>query len=423
MNHRNFAALAALLAVLGIVAGGALAQATAPAGESLMLMDMETCKHKPTEITVKEGTEEKKIPVGTVESVEGKVGKACQFAFIEAKTPGFFTAWVNPFEKADDYEGISFWVKGDGSGNFGGIELIDGKDYKLRYGIMFPLASKEWVKVTVPWRDVIPELNGKLVDAKTGYAPSNFRNLWVGRWVQWRQYPAITFAIDNVQLEKKIDADKTDYTPKEAGAPRVLAKLKDKKPITVVTMGDSLSDKKHWANQKKLWSEELVKDLKTKYGSEAKLVNPALGGTTLTQNVMLMPKWLKDTPQPDLVTICFGFNDWDSGVRGEQFKEYVRMAVDRVRRETKGSADIILLTTMPALKRWDTMKEMEDAVREVAKEKKTGLGDLATEVRKLGTADETVKLNVWGWDNVHLGAKGHDIVKEVVLKVIEESGK
>ena len=50
------------------------------------------------------------------------------------------------------------------------------------------------------------------------------------------------------------------------------------------------------------------------YGSEVKLINPAIGGTTLSQNVILTPRWLQETPAPDLVTIWFGGNDWDTGV-------------------------------------------------------------------------------------------------------------
>ena len=79
--------------------------------------------------------------------------------------------------------------------------------------------------------------------------------------------------------------------------PRVLAKLKAKQPITVVTMGDSLSDKHHWANREKLWSEILVKRLKETYGSQVTLVNPAIGGTTLSQNVILVPRWLQERPR------------------------------------------------------------------------------------------------------------------------------
>ena len=44
-----------------------------------------------------------------------------------------------------------------------------------------------------------------------------------------------------------------------ARSARVLAKLKAGKPITVVTMGDSLTDKRHWANREVAWV-DLLKD-------------------------------------------------------------------------------------------------------------------------------------------------------------------
>ena len=58
--------------------------------------------------------------------------------------------------------------------------------------------------------------------------------------------------------------------------------------------------------------------------------NPAIGGTQLTQNLVLMPRWLRAVPEPDLVTVWFGFNDWDGGMRGEHFREMLGFAVDRM---------------------------------------------------------------------------------------------
>ena len=134
---------------------------------------------------------------------------------------------------------------------------------------------------------------GPPVDAKQGYAPNRFRNVWVGKWFYWREHPACSFSIERMALEKHIDRDATDYRPKEPGLPRLLAKLKARQPVTIVTMGDSLTDKHHWANRERIWAEELVAQLKKTYGSEVTLVNPAIGGTTLSQNVILMPRWLQ----------------------------------------------------------------------------------------------------------------------------------
>lgn len=414
MKHSGLAA--ALRGLL--VAGAALAAFLPAASAQTVILDMDTVRHKPTEVADKDG---QKVPAGTVELVDGKFGKACLFSFREAAGPGFMTAWVAATPEWDEAAGFSFWVKGDGSTHWGGLELIDGNDYGLRYGYCFPIDSTEWTRVVVPWRDLIPELAGPLVAAKGGFAPSAFRNIWFGKWFYWRERPAHSYAIDQVVLEKTIDPDRADATADRAGAARVLAKLKGRKPVTIVTMGDSLSDKRHWANRQVLWSELLVGKIKEKYGAEATLVNPAIGGTTLTQNLILMPQWLKGTPKPDLVTVWFGFNDWDSGVRGERFKEYLRLAVDRIRRMTGGEADVLLMTTCPAHARWDTPGEMADAVREVAREKKTALADVAAEFHKVAGPDEALGQGYWVSDKTHLGPKGHEVAAAAVLKAIETS--
>ena len=133
---------------------------------------------------------------------------------------------------------------------------IDAEDYALRYAFCFPIDSTEWRKITVPWRDLIPELPaGKPVDAEKGYPPSRFANIWFGKWYYWGDYPACSFAVDQVALEQTIPLEPTPPLPEKPGVARLLANLRAKQPVTIVTMGDSLSDKRHWANREGLWSE------------------------------------------------------------------------------------------------------------------------------------------------------------------------
>lgn len=223
----------------------------------VVVLDMDTVKHHPTAFG-----KEKQL-TGTVDAVPGKVGDACRFRFVENARSGFFTAGVKATPRWDEAAGLSFWVKGDGSSDWGGLELIDRSDFKLRYAYCFPLDSTEWRKVTVPWCDLIPELPaGKPVDPAQGYAPSGFGNLWFGKWFYWGSYPAHSFAVDQISLEESIPVDTQNYAPTIAGTPRLLAKLRAKQPVTIVTMGDSLSDKRHWANRDVLWSGILVDRIK-----------------------------------------------------------------------------------------------------------------------------------------------------------------
>ena len=91
------------------------------------------------------------------------------------------------------------------------------------------------------------------------------------------------------------------------GAPlaRVLAKLKAGQPITVVTMGDSLTDLSHNSNREHNWPTMFQSQLAAKYGSKVTLVDPAMGGTELRQNLVVLPRWVSKSPNPDLVTIPF----------------------------------------------------------------------------------------------------------------------
>ena len=381
-----------------------------------VIFDMDTARHRPTT----SGPE--KRPIGAVEVVPGKFAGACRFCFDEGAKSGFFTAGVRPSDDWDQAAGISFWVRGDGSSHWGGLELIDASDYALRYGYCFPLDSTEWRKITVPWCDLLPELPaGQPVDPQGGYPPSKFGNLWFGKWYYWGEYPAHAFTVDQIALERAIAVDRTDYTPPAGGTPKLWAKLKANKPVTIVTLGDSLSDKRHWANREVLWSELLVEKLGKEFGGEVTLVNPAIGGTQLTQNLVLVPRWLAHTPEPDLVTVWFGYNDWDSGMRGEHFAKMLCFAVDRIRRVTRGRSEILLMTTCPAVPRWETMEELAEAVRTVAAEKHTGLADVAAAFHRAGT-DEASRLALYCRDKVHLGPTGHELTAETVLQAITQAG-
>ena len=77
----------------------------------------------------------------------------------------------------------------------------------------------------MPWRDLIPELPaGKPVDPVNGYPPSHFANFWFGKWFYWHDYPACSYAVDQVALEPTIEMAGYPPLPEQPGVPRLLAK-------------------------------------------------------------------------------------------------------------------------------------------------------------------------------------------------------
>jgi lysophospholipase L1-like esterase len=357
------------------------------------------------------------------ELVDGKVGRAIRLTYDADARGAFFTSNLRGAPEWDQAEGFSFWVKGDGSDSYGGLEFIYDEDYAVRYDFAFPIKNTEWQKITVAWRDLVPVLPGpraKLLDPKGENRPSRLSALWFGKWWYWGDYPAHSYTIDDLRLETTLPHVPDPSPPAGAPLQRVLAKLKAGQPVTLVTMGDSLTDFRHWANRKVAWPNLLRDELQKKYRSVVTVVNPAIGGTQLRQNLILMPRWRDAHPAPDLVTVCFGFNDWDAGMRGDAFREAYEDAVDRIRRATRGRSDVLILTTNPAASRWEAMAELGAACRKAAQQKNAGLADTERAFYEAGKTDrERLFVN----DRTHLSPDGHGIVAATVLGAIERAGR
>jgi acyl-CoA thioesterase-1 len=349
--------------------------------------------------------------------VAGKVGQAVEFSFEKDARSTFLTSNLRGTPEWDKAAGFSFWVKGDGSKSCGGLQFIYDDDYAVRYDVAFPISSTEWTKVTVAWEDLVPVLPGEksIPLGKDGNTPSKLSGLWFGRWWYWGDYPVHSFAIDDIRLEDKIERPAIGASPASPLA-RVRKKLEAGEPVTIVTMGDSLTDTRHWANQEVNWPKLLEQDLETRYKSKVTIVNPAIGGTQLRQGMVLSPRWLQDVPTPDLVTICYGYNDWDAGMRGPQFEATYVEAVRRIRAATSGKTDVLIITSNPAVERWETMTELAAACRAAAKEASAGLAD--TE-RAFHTAGKENRQRLYVDDKVHVSPAGHAIVAEEVVKAIE----
>ncbi|MDB5386354.1 MAG: hypothetical protein JWM11_2000 [Planctomycetaceae bacterium] len=360
---------------------------------------------------------------GRVELVDGQMGKAVQFSFDKDGSGKFATSNIRGTPAWDQAAGFSFWVKGDGSDAWGGLEVIYDDDYAVRYDYMFPIKSKQWTKVVVAWQDLIPVLPGpkaRTLNPSGENRPSKLSGLWFGKWWYWSEYPAHSFVIDEIRLETDIPRDATDYTSSHPPLQRVLEKLKSGRPVTIVTLGDSLTDFRHWANRTVSWPNLLRDELHQKYKSEVTIVNRAIGGTQLTQNLVLMPRWLERSPNPDLVLICFGGNDWDAGMRGPMFLEANLDAIDRVRRATKGKADVLLMSTIPSATRWDVTAELSEACRKATVTAKSGLADTEKAFLDAGKSD---KNRLFVDDRVHLSPAGHKLVVKTILQAIEDASR
>lgn len=360
----------------------------------------------------------------TAQMVEGKFARAVKIGFPDDCRNAFVQTLAGGKPEWDHADGFSFWVKGDGSSHLGGIELIWDGNYSLRYALAFPIDETEWRKITVRWRDLVPETANPAalpIDVKGGNAPSKLGPVWFGKWWYWRDYAAHSYTIDQIQLESEID-DERNWRPVGDPLARVRAKLAKKQPIKIVLMGDSLTDIHHWANRKRNWPSMLAEKIEATYGVKPTIINTAIGGTELRQNLVLMPRWSREHKDADLVIVCFGGNDWSSGMRGQMFNQSNRDAVERIRRVTAGGADVLLCTTCPSCERWQTVAELAEACRAAAKAENTGLADIEAAFHSAG---KTLPEREWLFakDKTHLGPAGHELFAATVFAVLGRANR
>ena len=161
--------------------------------------------------------------------MDGRVGRAVRFRFEADAASTFFTSNIHGQPEWDRAQGFSFWVRGNGSDGFEGLEFIYDDDYAVRYDVCFPVQNGEWRKVSVAWQDLVPVLPGpaaKPLGTSGGNAASKLSAVFVGKWWYWSLYPALCFNIDEIRLELTIERDANDHLPDGPPLGRVLAKLK-----------------------------------------------------------------------------------------------------------------------------------------------------------------------------------------------------
>jgi hypothetical protein len=81
---------------------------------------------------------------------------------------------------------------------------------------------------------------------------------------------------------------------------------------------------------------------------------------------------------------------------------------------------VLLLTTNPAVARWETMAELSDAVRKAAREENAGLADIEKAMDAAGTTDRD---RLYARDKTHLAPDGHRVLATTALEAISAGGR
>ncbi|MDA1014249.1 MAG: SGNH/GDSL hydrolase family protein, partial [Planctomycetota bacterium] len=165
--------------------------------------------------------------------------------------------------------------------------------------------------------------------------------------------------------------------------PSTIQKLRDRKPVSIVLVGDSISagcNASGWAGEapfQPTFPELLRMRLESHYKTKVRVTNPSVSGKDTRWVLSAIDKVVE--PRPDLVIVAFGMND----AAGRSAIEYqANKAVMAKIRERLPEAEFILVATMLGNRNWITLRhelfpQYRDALAELC-EPKIALADMTS---------------------------------------------
>lgn len=353
---------------------------------------------------------------------EAAVGSGAATFFL----PGFITKKIaapnprDPDALDEGWAGISFWVKGDGSDQFGTLVLcgMHPQWFPFKYACSFPLKDTAWRQFKFRWSDLVPEDATDAIGTPGGAPPSNIEHVKVGsKWSTThnnRAMPKFSFSLDHLQLEA--DLPPAAEAPARPGLDAVQAKLAGKKPVSILCLGDSITAGTSLGNaDQERYAQVLERLLRERCGyDEITVVSRAVGGAQGNDLRLWVERDFTGI-EPDLAIVMFGYNDKTWGYPADYYGHIVSDYVRRIARQTAGRTAVLLLTPIPGRgPRTIMMDDYAEAARRVAKNDAIALCDMHQVFKAFGREG----LNAYMADNAHPNTKGHATMAQTIADVL-----
>lgn len=154
----------------------------------------------------------------------------------------------------------------------------------------------------------------------------------------------------------------------EQSLPRTIRRLRDRQPLTIVLLGDSIStgcNASGWAKAAPFqppYQELLQRHLEARYETKVNLKNLSVGGTDTAWGLMQTDKVIE--AQPDLVILAFGMND-SAGRPAKEYEANIESTITKIRK-TLPESEFILVASMLGNRDWIRLdRELFPQYREV----------------------------------------------------------
>ena len=323
--------------------------------------------------------------------------------------------------------GFSFEFKGDGTPQYASVFVGENAALFNAYEAIFPLETNVWQTMTLRWTDFVkndpPWETGQTRFSETNVvpAPGAIRYIGFGQGGCFSKFYTSTFNFEIRNL-RMLDGPPQERVPAfSPGLTRTRNLIENGKPLKILLLGDSITDFGGDTN----YGYQCGQLLKQRWHVDARVCNAGIGGHSVRAGTIVLPRSLRAMPDPDLVCILFGANDCkavndQAGYNEAVFARNLEILIDQVRRGTKGTADIMLISGVPRLDKnmqsAGTIEKIVGACKRVASERQTAFCDTFPIYLALPEAE---KKKVYK-DTIHQTPQGQVFLGELLFRTIED---
>lgn len=322
----------------------------------------------------------------------------------------------------DGCNGVSLMVRGDGSDEWGCVQFGgSGSNGRYTYSLYVPLRDRSWHEVRAHFSELVSESPVHAIGTEGSLPPSGIARVTFGtRWhLYWNNspMPSHAFSVDDIRLIA--DAPQPGPPPSARPLEEVIQRLRDREPVAIQCMGDSITAGTGLPDRDtQRYAVLLQQVLRDRLGyDDIVCYSRAVGGAKLSDARF----WYRrdfDGVSPDLVTICYGYNDKSGAHPADFYRFQLDDYIDRIARVTGGTAAVCPITTLPGGgPRFVMMDDFARQVRDLCAERGDVTAiDLAARIKALGRQG-------WGGllgDMAHPNIEGHEwLAGELAAWIVE----
>ena len=323
------------------------------------------------------------------------------------------------------YDGFAFWVKGDGSENFGCMRIQAGNWNKAWLG-NFPLKDTGWHEVKLAWGDLVPAgASVPELGTADAFRPGDINLIAFGK--SWNfntrhQGPKLAFSVDELRLMKGLKPSRPRRAVETFPAvATVAAKMKAGNPVTILALGDSITWGTSAGGNANAYPARLGEMLRKHYANDKiTVVSAAIGGSTTAKGRQWLNRDVRGT-EADLITIMFGFNEMPGKPEDRETatKAFTRNLVNYAEEAAgvmKAAPACVLLATIPGNgKHWESLDCYAEGVRQLRREHPNiTVADVNAHFKKMGFE----KFKTLMADGAHPNREGQQEMAKVVFEAV-----